>query len=223
MSTPHKYWRVYDEALAGLAARDLAERCAAAGYAFHETGIEIPFLDRQYLLCRTGSSFVLRSPGEEVATENAGSLTAEQQEEHLRDRILILHYLLKASGAPVSGNMVSFDQLAGARFYGSTFRGRVELPLVRAFASRPALLVETAGKLGGSRAEHGDCSILLHPFPRVPFAFILWQGDDEVPANGKVLWDASAEDYLSAEDLTVLGETLVRKLKAWAALLPSQV
>ncbi len=223
MSAPHKYWRVYDEALAALATRDLAERCAAAGYAWREAGIEISFLDRQYLLCRAGSSFALRGPADEVATENAGSRSAEQQEEHLRDRILIFHYLGRASGASVSGTMVGFDQLTGARFYGSTFRGRVELPLVRSFASRPALLVETAEKLGGSRARDGDCSVLLHPFPRVPFTFILWQGDDEVPANGKVLWDALAEDYLSAEDLTVLGETLVRKLKAWAARLPSQV
>ncbi len=216
MSAPHKYWRVYEEAVAGLVARDLVERCAAAGYAYDPTGTEIAFLGRQYVLQSAGPSYALRSPGEEVATENAGSLSPEQQEEHLRDRILILHYLGRASGAPVSGTLVGFDQLVGARFYGSTFRGRVELPLVRTFASRPAALLETAQRLGGSSASHGDCSIVLHPCPRVPFVFILWQGDDEVPANGKVLWDACAEDYLSAEDLTVLGETLVRKLRAGA-------
>ena len=154
---------------------------------------------------------------ESIATEDAASLSAELQEEHLRDRILILHYLDRASGAPISGNMVGFDQLIGARFYGSAFRGRVELPLVHTFASRPKMLVEIAQALGGSSAEYRDCSVLLHPFPRVPLAFILWQGDDEVPGNGKVLWDASAEDYLSAEDLTVLGETVVRRFKASAA------
>ena len=225
MSAQHKYWRVYEEALASLIARDLADRCRAAGYRYDEAGIGIAFLDRKYSLCRRGSSLAIMntSPGcfeEGIPTEDAGSLSTELQEEHLRDRILILHYLDRASGAPISGNMVGFDHLIGARFYGSAFRGRVELPLVRAFASRPEMLVEVAQALGGSRAAYGDSSVLLHPFPRVPLAVILWRGDDEVAANGKVLWDASAEDYLSAEDMAVLGETIVRRFKAGAAARP---
>jgi hypothetical protein len=228
MSALHKYWRVYDEAVSSLLANDLAERCAAAGYRYDEAGIEIDFLDRKYSLCRISSSLAImnRAPScaeEGIPTENAGSLSAEWQEEHLRDRILILHYLLRASGLPISGNMVGFDQLIGARFYGSVFRGRVELPLVRIFALRRNTLVEIAQTLGGSSAEYGDCSILLHPFPRVPMSFILWQGDDEVPANGKVLWDASAENYLSAEDLTVLGETVLRRFRARATQLSLKI
>ncbi len=228
MIAQHKYWRVYEEALTRLLSRDLAERCAAAGYQFDEAGTEMVFFDRQYRLCRHGSSLAIvnAAPGtaeEGIATENAASLSAELQEEHLRDRILILHYLDRASGSPISGSMVGFDQLSGARFYGSAFRGRVELPLVRAFAPHPQMLLEAAQALGGSAAAYGDCSVLLRPFPRVPLAFILWQGDDEVPANGTMLFDASAEDYLSAEDLTVLGETVVRKLKTGAAQSPSKI
>lgn len=219
MSARHKYWRVWDEAVASLLSRDLAERCAAAGYRCEEEGIRIDFLDRRYRLSRHGSSLTIvnedpGSPEESIATEDAASLSSELQEEHLRDRILILHYLQRASGASLSGSMVGFDQLSGARFYGSPFRGRVELPLVRTFSERPKALLESARALGGSSASYGDCSVLLHPFPRVPLAFILWQGDDEVPANGKVLFDACAEDYLSAEDLTVLGETVVLKFRA---------
>lgn len=228
MIARHKYWRVYEEAQENLMARDLGERCAAAGYRWDEAGIEVTFLDRHYSLCRRGPALVIvdnvpSSAEEGIGTEEAGSLPAEQQEEHLRDRILILHYLERASGAPLSESMVGFDQLSGARFYGRPFRGRVELPLVRAFARQPDRLVQTAQALGGSAAAYGDSSILLHPFPRVPIAFILWQGDDEVPANGKMLFDACAEDYLSAEDLTVLGETVVRKLTAGARHAPSQV
>ncbi|HVO40452.1 MAG TPA: DUF3786 domain-containing protein [Spirochaetia bacterium] len=219
MSARHKYWRVWEEAVASLLHRDLAERCAAAGYRYEGDGIKVVFLDRRYVLVRHGSSLTIvnadpGSPEESTATEEAASLSSELQEEHLRDRILILHYLERASGAPLSGNMVGFDQLSGARFYGSPFRGRVELPLVQTFSSRPGALLESAQALGGSAASYGDCSVLLHPFPRVPLAFILWQGDDEIPANGKMLFDACAEDYLSAEDLTVLGETVVRRFRA---------
>jgi len=224
VSAPHKYWRVYDEALERLQSRDLGERCAAAGFRGDRNDVEIGFLDRRYRLARQRDTLVIDNtapgcPEEGIATADARSLSAEQQEEHLRDRILILHYLDRASGAPLTGSMVGFDQLSGARFYGGPFRGRVELPLVRAFASRPQRLVEIAQELGGCAAEYGDCSILLHPFPRVPLVFILWRGDDEVPDNGRMLWDASAESYLSAEDLTVLGETVLLRLKSRAAQL----
>jgi len=216
VSTTHKYWRVYEAALEALSGRDLAERCEAGGLHFDPEGIEIAFLDRRYRLCRGGSSLAIVNvspscPEERIPTEEARTLSPELQEEHLRDRILILHYLSAASGVALSGAMVGFDQLSGARFYGKPFRGRVEIPLVRAFAPRPAQLVQTAQRLGGSPAAYGDCSVLLRPFPRVPMAFILWQGDDEVPSNGKVLWDSTAEEYLCAEDLTVLGETVVRR------------
>jgi hypothetical protein len=221
----HKYWRVYDEALESLRGKDLAERCAAAGFRYDPGGIEIPFFDRMYSLSVRAPQLAVRisapdCPEESVATADAGSLPLELQEKHLRDRILILHYLDRASGAELSGTMIGFDQLAGGRFYGSAFRGRVELPLVRAFASSPKRLVEIAQRLGGAPAAYGDCSVLLHPFPRVPLVIILWQSDEEVPANGKVLWDAAAEDYLCVEDLTVLGETVVQKFKALAVQQP---
>jgi len=224
--TTHKYWRVYEEALAALSTRDLAERCEAGGLRMGADGIEIPFLDRRYRLCRGGATFAIVNvtpfyPEERVPTENALTLSPELQEEHLRDRILILHYLCTASGEALSGAMVGFDQLSGARFYGKPFRGRVEIPLVRAFAARPAQLVQTAHQLGGSPAAYGDCSVLLRPFPRVPMAFILWQGDEEIPSNGKMLLDSTAEQYLSAEDLTVLGETVVRRFLSRAGLLPA--
>ena len=221
MNPQHKYWRVYEEALTSVMARNLAKRCEAAGYRYDDAGIEIPFLDRRYSLRRGDSSLAIvnTAPGcddEGIPTEEAGSLSTELQEEHLMDRILILHYLDKASGSPISGKMVGFDELVGARFYGRPFRERVELPLVRAFASRPGSLLEIARDLGGSATSYGDCSVLLRPFPRVPLAFILWHGDDEVPANGKMLFDAATEDYLSVEDLTALGETVIRKFKTRA-------
>lgn len=219
MNTPHKYWRVYNEALESLRKRDLAERCAAAGFTYDSGGIDIPFFDRRYTLRVDDLRLETRAmecPEERVATVDAASLPLELQGKHLRDRILILHYLDRASGAALSGRMIGFDELAGGRFYGSAFRGRVELALVRAFALSPKSLVEIAQRLGGAPAPYGDCAVLLHPFPRVPLAIILWQGDEEMPANGKVLWDATAEEYLCVEDLTVLGESVVQKFRSLA-------
>jgi len=129
------------------------------------------------------------------------------------ERILILHYLAKVSGAPLSGRLVGFDQLAGGRFYGSAFRKRTEMPLASLFSQDPGRLVQTAVRLGGTQGGHGSSSALLVPLPRVPMTLIVWAGDDELPSNAKVLFDDTAEEYLTTEDIAVLGDQVVRRIK----------
>jgi hypothetical protein len=46
----------------------------------------------------------------------------------------------------------------------------------------------------------------------VSITLVLWRGDEEVAPNGSILFDANIADYLSAEDVTVLCETLVRRM-----------
>jgi hypothetical protein len=201
--TPHKLWRVYREALDALRPLDLAKRAAAAGYTGDAACIQTPFLGRKFTF--SIERFELERDGAAPAPSPA--------EGDLAERILVLHYLEKASGAPLSGRLVGFDQLAGGKFYGSAFRKRTEGPLARLFASAPDRLAETAASLGGARMDHGDVSAILWPFPRVPMTLIVWTGDEELPPNAKVLFDDTAEGYLSTEDITVLGDLVIRRLK----------
>jgi hypothetical protein len=48
----------------------------------------------------------------------------------------------------------------------------------------------------GSRAEHGDFAFEVWPLPRVPITVTLWQGDEEVPDGGALLFDRTATHYL---------------------------
>ena len=41
---------------------------------------------------------------------------------------------------------------------------------------------------------------------------VVWRGDAEFPAEGKVLFDSSVSRYLPVEDIVVLAETVVWKL-----------
>lgn len=43
----------------------------------------------------------------------------------------------------------------------------------------------------------GDLSFQVWPLPRVPLSVVLWQGDEEVPAGGTLLFDSTARFYLS--------------------------
>ena len=73
-------------------------------------------------------------------------------------------------------------------------------------------MVKAVAKLGGHRADHGDVSVTVSAFPRVPVTLVLWRGDEEVAPNGNVLFDANIPDYLSTEDVTVLCETIIWRL-----------
>jgi hypothetical protein len=140
------------------------------------------------------------------------SLPDSQAEVPLKDRILILHYLAMAKGSPLSGKLISYKQLPGGTAYFAAFSQRAITPLVKHFGSNPEPLLSAAAKLGGSAAGHGDVSVTISAFPRVPITLVLWTGDDEVAPNGNVLFDANASDYLPTEDLAVVSESIVWRL-----------
>ena len=57
----------------------------------------------------------------------------------------------------------------------------------------------------------------LPVFPRVTVAFLLFEGDEEFPADCKVLFEPTVSAYLSPEDAIVVCEDAVRRLRARAA------
>ncbi len=204
--TGDKLLRVYKEAVEALRGRDLPKQVAAAGYDWNPQSITVRFLGREYRLSASDRELVPGGGGTESSGGAADPTT-------LAERILILHYLAKASGKPLSGRLVGFDQLAGGRFYGSAFRKRTEQPLAALFEKDPGRLEKAAAMMGGGPGGHGSASALLLPFPRVPMTLIVWAGDEEIPSNAKVLFDDTAEDYLTTEDMTVLGDQVVRRLR----------
>jgi hypothetical protein len=130
----------------------------------------------------------------------------------LRDKILILHYFTGAKGTPASGKSIAYKQLLGGVSYFCAFSQRAIAPLVKNFGQSPELLAKAVMELGGHKADHGDVSVTVSAFPRVPVTLVLWRGDEEVPPNGNILFDANVPDYLSTEDVTVLCETIIWRL-----------
>jgi len=207
---PHKLLRVYQEARDALRAFDLRVRCQAAGYGFDPACVCVDFLGRRFLLDTARGEL----EPEGVLSETS---VGKADPDRFADRILILHYLARTTGAHLSGRLVGFDQLAGGRFYGSAFRKRTEQPLADLFGAEPGRLSAAAGKIGGVPGQAGNASVLLRPFPNVPLTLVVWPGEDEIPANARVIFDDTAEEHLSTEDIAVLGDQVVRRLKELSA------
>ncbi len=69
-----------------------------------------------------------------------------------------------------------------------------------------------AVELGGTKTNYGDTSVVIPAFSRVPINIVIWKGDEEFPPNASILFDETVLDYLSAEDINVLCQTLTWRL-----------
>lgn len=136
----------------------------------------------------------------------------------LASRILILHYLVKASGQRPSGDKISYEDLPGCRPYLPVFERRVCRPLLAAFGNSRDLFHEAGRSLGGIEEKYGNASFTLKAFPMVPITFILWEGDEEFPPSFKVLFDRTVNSYLPLEDITVISKLASSRILVAARL-----
>jgi hypothetical protein len=127
-------------------------------------------------------------------------------------QILMLHYLTEAKGTPLQNKVISYKELPGGNIYIDPFNKRTLKPLLKIFGNNPEKLLAVGEKLNGKPANYGDYSITIKSLPRAPITYVLWQGDDEFPASGNVLFDASAPDYLHTEDYAFLASFTVYEM-----------
>ena len=130
----------------------------------------------------------------------------------LREEILILHYLERASGVPLAERWASFSEIPGGAFYHSVFLRRCKSPLLKFFGEEPENLLSVSEEFRGEPLNLADVGVRIQAFPFVPMALVLWRGDAEFPAEGNILFDASVSEYLPVEDTVILAETVVWKL-----------
>lgn len=131
----------------------------------------------------------------------------------LIERILVLHYLTFAGGSPILNQKISYKELPGGSIYIEPFTNRCIRPLIALFGDDLTSFQTTGEKCGGMQESYGDSSYCFYPLPNIPVTFVLWAADEEFPANGNIIFDASAGDYLPTEDYAFLCGMLVGKLK----------
>ncbi|MDP6777453.1 MAG: DUF3786 domain-containing protein [Candidatus Latescibacteria bacterium] len=188
-----------DLTVAKLAESDLEDRCKKSGAQWDpDSGmVEIAFLgDRYRVPCPEFTVARLADGGDAPITE----------------RILLLHYLVRATGAAPTDEWIGFVEVPGAELYLANFRARSVDRLVRAYSGREEELVGAAAAVGGQEADHGDVAVCLQALPNVPVMVTLWRGDDEFAPSGNLLFDSTVVQHLSIEDMVVLAGTIASRL-----------
>ena len=164
-----------------------------------------------------GKAFVVGFLGQEFRVEYpTGKFYPEPAPEGelpIFAQILVLHYLTNTAIRQEEGQLITYKELPGGNIYIQPFTNRAIRPLVQLFGDRPQELVEVARQIGGMPVKHGDAAVCIPAFPRIPVTLVVWGGDDEFPASGNILFDASAPSFLPTEDYAVLASFVVGTLK----------
>lgn len=139
-------------------------------------------------------------------------IPGRQQELPVDEKLILLHYLLQASGVPPAGHWITFRQIPDGHFYDAAFQRRTRTPFLLQFGHNLHLYRKCAKKLGGSPIEGGDVGMLFQALPNIPMQLLLWRGDEELPPESTLLFDAHISHYLPAEDIAVLSGMLIYRL-----------
>ena len=197
------YTAAHEVALKKFRACSLEDIARCSGYTVDGNALAIDFLGGHYKVEYPSGNF-------EPVPISEGELPVFTQ-------ILILHYLANPTEILDTGTLISYKELPGGAIYIKPFTGRAIDPLVRTFGSSPDRLLEVATSLGGQSNGLGDVGVTFRVFPRIPVTLILWRADDEFPASGNILFDASAASILATEDYAVLASLVVAGFKRISA------
>lgn len=191
----------YQVAISKIAGKDPVAMAENAGVAFDsETQkFTVPYLNEDYLV---------------TYPEGAVELAGKNKEVPIAVKILILHYLATANGAPLQNKWISFKELPDGAIYIGPFTNRAINPMLKIFAEKQKELVELAQSLGGRVEILGDTSVTVNAFPNVPITYVIYSADEEFPASGNILFDGSASCYLPTEDYALLSSLVIYHLSS---------
>jgi hypothetical protein len=165
-----------------------------------DQSLRIPFLDRTYQV--SYPLFEFRDQ------------TDSEKEIPIQEQVLILHYLMATEVPDLTGHWVSYREIPGASFYFGAFVKRAVDPLKKVFGHNISGFSQAAKRLQAHQIESGDAGFEFNVFPAVPLQLILWEADDEFPAEANILFDESIGGILSPEDVAWLAGMVVYRLMA---------
>lgn len=174
------------------------------------TGIQYDVMGGCFIIRLLGCEYEVSFPEFSVIPLNDATETNSYEE------LLIIRYLIEGQHALGLGKQLSYEELPWGSVYMTNFRGRVISRMVREFgkdANEFASLVETMQGLRYERIEKGDVGYRIEFINDLYLSIILYEGDEEFPASCQILFDDNFKFAFSAEDVAVVGDILIGRLK----------
>jgi hypothetical protein len=113
--------------------------------------------------------------------------------------LFTIHYLIQSKTPPLDDVWVSEKEIPGGATF---FRGPHALPtdlITKRFGNDLGAFGRRCAALHGRPLEMADRAYRFDIVPRVPVAVLYWCGDEEFPAEAKLLFDKSIGASLAAD------------------------
>ncbi|MGW8195272.1 MAG: DUF3786 domain-containing protein [Desulforhopalus sp.] len=118
--------------------------------------------------------------------------------------LFCMYYLLHNKHRPLQGEWISEKDFPGGPTF---FRGPHLIPtnlISNRFGNDLQAFSARCRQLGGRRLEMADASFRLDITVDIPVALLYWIGDEDFPAEAKILYDRSLIDRLTPDILFAL-------------------
>ena len=165
----------------------------------------IEFNGRGFTGTLMGRSFFLSYPEMELRWEDGSEASPKL-------RILVSRLLLEGTVAPTHGKLLSYSQFEWGNVYATQFKGRCVNRLAAIYGSRQEELRRRCLSLGAEEKRQGDACFDIAYLPGMTVRLILWEGDEEFPASAQILFSDNFSAAFSAEDMAVVGDTVLDAL-----------
>ena len=124
------------------------------------------------------------------------------------DRLLALHYLLHDAPVSPAGEWISFREFSGGQFYWEPFRARTVLPLIARFGNDVERLKKNLDRFAWEPATGADLAVRLHVVGPLWAQLQYYVGEEGLPPEAVLLFDAALRRVFCTEDAAVIGSRL---------------
>lgn len=144
--------------------------------------------DRSYGISAWGGKYIVLPDSAKI------EMVEGKEKPHEYFFVFLVNYLLSTKQAKPFGEWLSVKDLSGGVTF---FRGPHEVPtqmFTKKYHDDLVLLEKACEKLGGIKLDLADCSYKFDIIGAIQTAVLYWQGDEDFPAEAKILVDKSLAD-----------------------------
>jgi hypothetical protein len=126
--------------------------------------------------------------------------------------LFVIHYLLQSKETEPSNEWISEKDIPGGTTF---FRGPHEIPtglISLRFHDNIDEFKTRCEQLHGIPLNMADAAYRFRMTPRIPVAVLYWIGDDDFPAESKILYDRTIAEHLASDIIYALAVGICDRL-----------
>lgn len=139
-------------------------------------------------------------------------LDIRTQELHEYFYLFMIHYLLKSKEIETCNEWISEKDIPGGTTF---FRGPHEIPtnlISSRFNNDINKFKKICEQLQGVPLDMADAAYGFSIAPRIPVAVLYWRGDEDFPAESKILYDRTITEHLASDIIYALAVGICERL-----------